>query len=169
MTKDKFITVMPILDNKTQELMQRIQTDLEHQYGVDTKTKDIPFHITLGSYAVEDTTKIVSKIMDVAIQTSSFDIEFDGLNHFGNLVRFMEPKISDELLRLHSCFNSDYANGYDSWIPHATVYRHSEPMEIKLSDQIAAKIEQLKYARIVGVELAEFFPAKKIIRVSFKG
>lgn len=169
MKKDKFITVMAILDNKTQELMQRIQADLEHQYGVDTKTKDIPFHITLGSYAVEDTTKIVGRIMDIAIQTRSFDIEFEGLNHFNNLVRFMEPKISDELLHLHSCFNSDYANGYDNWIPHATVYRHSEPMEIKLSDQIASKIDLLKYAKIVGIELGEFFPAKRIIRVLFNG
>ncbi len=168
MKKERFITVMAILDNNTQELLQKIQYDLECQYGVDTKTKDIPFHITLGSYAVEDTTEIITRITDVANHTRSFDIEFDGLNHFGNLVRFIKPKISNELLRLHSCFDSDYANGYDRWIPHATVYRHSKPMKIELSDKIIKKIEQLKYARIIGIELGEFFPTKKIIRVLFK-
>jgi len=168
MQKDKFITVMAVLDDNTQELLQSIQNDLEHQYGVDTKTKDIPFHITLGSYAVEETAEIVSRIIDVVNQTQSFDIEFGGLNHFGNMVRFIKPEINDELLRLHSHFDSDYANGYNGWMPHATVYRHSEPMEIQLPEKIVEKIEQLKNARIVGIELGEFFPPKKIIRVLFE-
>ena len=136
MKKDKFITVMAILDNKTQELMQRIQTDLEHQYGVDTKTKDIPFHITLGSYAVEDTTKIVGRIMDIAIQTSSFDIEFEGLNHFNNLVRFMEPKISDELLHyivaLTRTMQMDMITGYLMQQYIAIVSRWKLNFQIKL-------------------------------------
>lgn len=51
MQKEKFITVMALLDDKTQELLQSIQKELEEQYGADTKTPDIPYHLTLGSYA----------------------------------------------------------------------------------------------------------------------
>lgn len=166
--KDKFITVMAVLDDETQELLQSIQYDLEQQYGVDTKTKNIPFHITLGSYAVEATTEIVSRIIEVANQTQSFDIEFGGFNHFNNMVRFIKPQINEELLRLHSYFDSDFANGYDDWIPHVTIYRHSEPMIILLSEKTVEKIERLKSARIVGIELGEFFPPKKIIRIIFE-
>ena len=168
MQKEKFITVMAVLDDDTQELLHSIQLDLEQQYGTDTKTKDIPFHITLGSYAVEDTEEIVARIKEVAKNTRCLDIKFSDLDHFGNMVRFLSPEISNELLDLHQHFDSDYANGYPGWIPHATVYRHSEPREIELSKQIADKIEAVKNAKIVGIELGEFFPPKKIIRVLFE-
>lgn len=53
-------------------------------------------------------------------------------------------------------------------MPHVTIYRHCEPMEIELSKKLTEKIEQLKGARIVGIELGEFFPPKKIVRVLFE-
>ena len=169
MQKEKFITVMAVLDDDTQELLQSIQYDLEQQYGPDTKTKGIPFHITLGSYAVEETEEIVSRIVTVAKQTKCFGVEFSGLNHFGNVVRYIDPKMNEELLQLHKYFDSDYANGYPDWVPHVTVYRHSAPMEIELPQEIVEKTDKLKNAKIVGIELGEFFPAKYIVRVMFEG
>ena len=167
MKKEKFITVMAIFDESTQKVFQSIQEELEQKYGVDTKTKDIPYHITLGSYAVEETEEIVSRIMDVAGKTNSFGVSFTGLNHFGNVVRFVEPMISEELSALHMHFDSDYANGFETWKPHATVYRHSEPKEIEVSPSITDKLDRLSDAKIVGIELGEFFPAKRIVRVIF--
>lgn len=158
---------MAIFDDNTQELLQSIQKDLEQKYGIDTKTKGIPFHITLGSYAVEETAEIVSRIVNVANNTESFDVKFIGLNHFGNVVRYMEPEINENLINLHVHFDSDYANGYNGWMPHATVYRHNEPTEIEFSKEIVDKLEKLTNAKIIGIELGEFFPPKKIIRVLF--
>lgn len=168
MQKEKFITVMAVFDDNTQAVLQDIQNNLEQQYGEDMKTKGIPFHITLGSYAVEETEEIVTRIVEVADKTESFGIKFLGLNHFGNVVRYIQPEINEALLHLHSCFDSDYANGYDSWMPHATVYRHSEPMEIELSDAVKEKLNALTNAQIVGIELGEFFPPKKIMQALFQ-
>ncbi len=167
MQKEKFITVMAIFDDDTQKILQSIQEDMEQQYGMDTKTQGIPFHITLGSYAVEETDEIVSRIVNVASMTRSFDVKFSGLKHFGNVVRYIKPEISEELMKLRKYFDSDYANGFDGWKPHATVYRHSEPKEIELSKQIVDNLEKLTDAKIIGIELGEFFPPKKIIRVLF--
>lgn len=167
MKKDKFITVMAIFDDETQERMQNIQYEFEQLYGMDTKTKGIPFHITLGSYAPEETEKIISRIISVTKQTGSFDVKFKGLSHFGNLVRFLEPDISTSLIGLHEYFDSDYANGFKGWMPHATLYRHSEPKEIELTKQIEEKINGLTNSKIIGIELGEFFPPKQIIRVLF--
>ena len=69
MQKEKFITVMAVLDDNAQELLHSIQHDLEQRYGADTKTIDIPFHITLGSYAVEETEEIIARIKEVAKKT----------------------------------------------------------------------------------------------------
>lgn len=167
MKKEKFITVMAVLDDRTQQLLQQLQNDLEQRYGTDTKTKDIPYHITLGSYPVEQTDEIVSRITAVAERSRSFSVKLNGLGHFGNTVRYIDPEINEPLKALHMYFDSDYANGYSDWVPHITVYRHNEPAEIELSEQISEKLEQLKNATIIGIELGEFFPAKKIIRVLF--
>ena len=167
MKKEKFITVMALLDDRTQQLLQQVQNGLEQQYGTDTKTKDIPYHITLGSYPVEQTDEVVSQIIAVAERSENFPVKLNGLGHFGNTVRYIDPEINEELKELHMHFDSDYANGYSEWVPHITVYRHSEPAEIELSEQITEKLGQLKEAVIVGIELGEFFPAKKIIRVLF--
>lgn len=167
MKKEKFITVMAVLDDKTQDLLQEIQQLFENAYGMDTKTKDIPFHITLGSFAVEETDEIVSRITAVADQTNPFEVTFKGLGHFGNVVRFMEPEISEKLLNLHDHFDSDYANGFPEWSPHVTIYRHSEPTEIEVTEEILQKLTLISNSEIVGIELGEFFPPKQIIRVPF--
>lgn len=159
---------MAIFDEDTQKRLQIISEDLEKLYGTDAKTKGIPFHITLGSYAVEETDEIVARIMDIAKQTKNFEVKFTGLNHFGNLVRYITPEINEELKNLHLHFDSDYANGFHGWKPHVTVYRHSEPKEIELSKQIKDKLDGIKNARIVGIELGEFFPPKQIIHVLFQ-
>lgn len=167
MKKEKFITVMAIFDDNTQNAFQCMQEVFEASYGKDTKTPDIPFHITLGSYAVEDTDEIVSRIKAVAGQTRKFAVQFVGVNHFGNTVRYMEPEISEDLLALHRHFESDYANGFPDWAPHATIYRHSAPTEINFPAEIIQHTNRLSNAKIVGIELGEFFPPRRIIRVLF--
>lgn len=168
MKKDKFITVMAVLDDRTQEMMESMAKDMLQQYGPDLKTKGIPYHISLGSYAPEDVEMIVERIKQVAKETKPFEIKILGMNHFGNKVRFLEPELSEDLLKLHIHFDSDYANGYPGWAPHATVYIHEEPREIEVSKELAEKTESIKIAKIVGIELGEFFPAKFIVREMFE-
>ena len=52
-------------------------------------------------------------------------------------------------------------------MPHATVYIHEEPKEIEVPKELAEKTESIKIAKIVGIELGEFFPAKFIVREMF--
>ena len=168
MQKEKFITVMAVLDDQIQEIMERMAKDLIQQYGPDLKTQGIPYHISLGSYAPEDVEMIVGRIKQVAGETKPFEIKILGINHFGNKVRFLEPELSEDLMNLHLHFDSDYANGYPGWLPHATVYIHEEPREIEVSKELAEKVECVKTAKVVGIELGEFFPAKHIVRVMFE-
>lgn len=168
MKKEKFITVMAVLDDRTQEIMERMAKDMQQQYGPDVKTKGIPYHISLGSYAPEDKELIVERIKQVAKETKPFEIKLLGLNHFGNKVRFLEPEFSDDLMKLHLHFDSDYANGYSGWAPHATVYVHEEPQEIEVSKKLEEKLTLVKTAMVVGIELGEFFPAKFIEREMFE-
>ncbi len=165
--KENFITVMAILDDKTQASLKNIQEKMESLYGIDMLTRGIPFHITLGSYALEESNEIVSRIHEVAKQTERFGVKFKGINHFGDMIRFIEPELNENLFKLHKHFDSDYANGFDEWVPHVTLYRHSEPTEIRIPEEITDALEQLTDATIIGIELGEFFPMKTIESVLF--
>ena len=158
---------MAVFDDRTQEIMESIAKDMMQQYGPDLKTKGIPYHISLGSYAPEDTEMIAERVRQVAKETKPFEIKLLGMNHFGNRVRFLEPECSSDLMNLHLHFDSDYANGYRGWMPHATVYIHEEPREIEVSKELTEKLEAIKTAKVVGIELGEFFPAKFIVREIF--
>lgn len=169
MKREKFITVMAIFDGETQKKLEELNVLMKEKFGEDGKTQGIPYHISLGSYAPEDTEMIVERIKRVAGETKSFTVIFEGLQHFGNVVRFIKPQMSEELMNLHLHFDSDYANGYPEWAAHATVYIHKQPTELELTDALQEKLEALKEARIVGIELGEFFPAKFIVRELFEG
>ena len=169
MKKDKFITVMAIFDGKTQKKFEELNGLMKKKFGEDGKTKDIPYHISLGSYAPEETEQIVERIKQVAGEIKGFPVIFEGLQHFGKVVRWMKPRMSEELMNLHLHFDNDYANGYPEWAAHATVFIHKEPTELELTDALQEKLEALKEARIVGIELGEFFPAKFIVRELFEG
>ena len=78
MKKDKFITVMAIFDGETQKKFEELNALMKQKYGEDGNTKDIPYHISLGSYAQGDTEMIVERIKQVAGETKGFPVTFDG-------------------------------------------------------------------------------------------
>lgn len=170
MKKEKFITVMAILDGESQKKFQELNEIMRQECGEkDGKTQGIPYHISLGSYAVEDTEEIVERMKQVCKQTKGFPIEFKGLQLLNKRIYIMKPEINDNLMDLHLHFDSDYANNYPEWLPHATVYISEEDMEFKLCWNILSRMQKMRNARIVGIELGEFFPAKFITRELFEG
>ena len=75
---------------------------------------------------------------------------------------FAEPVVNNELEKLHLQFDSNYANGFD-WHAHATLFIDERQDVV---DKVKAfAIENFKpiKARIVGVQLGEFFPTRKIM------
>ena len=141
-------------------------TVLKLENSVDTLT--LMWFMAKFRHRNAHTEEITARIIDVASKTKTVLVEFTGLKHFNNAVRYIDPVISDELFDLHKHFDSDYANGYTGWMPHVTLYRHSEPTDIELTDEITDMLAKLTNAKIVGIELGEFFPPKKIINVLFE-
>ena len=166
MSREKFLTVMAVLDDATQEVMSKAQGEIISMIADGTQTMGIPFHITLGSYPISCENEISSLIKDIASGTDEFTIQFMGYNDFGNRVLYLEPVITDELLALRERFKSDYANGYD-WVPHATVFC-GEEQEVERAKDILDKLDFPIQSKIVAIELGEFFPPRKILKEDFK-
>ena len=85
---------------------------------------------------------------------------------FGDKVLFLEPNLQPELLDLRKSFECDYANGFE-WVPHATLFC-GEITEVQKARSLLPELVEPICAKIVGIELGEFFPPKKIIRINFE-
>ena len=165
MSNKKFLTVMAVFDDDTQERLARIQSTIIKNVGNGTQTMGIPFHLTLGSYPTEAQDEVVAQIERVALSARPFNVLLVGYNTFSDKVLFLEPTKPQELLDLRKSFECDYANGFE-WVPHATLFCGECDEVIKAKTYLPELCEPIR-AQIVGIELGEFFPPKKIIRINF--
>lgn len=156
---------MAVFDDDTQERLARIQSTIIRNVGNGTQTMGIPFHLTLGSYPTEAQDEVVAKIEKVALSARPFNVFLVGYNTFSDKVLFLEPTKPQELLDLRKSFECDYANGFE-WLPHATLFCGECDEVIKAKTYLPELFEPIR-AKIVGIELGEFFPPTKIIRINF--
>ena len=156
---------MAVFDDKTQERLANIQSKIIENVGGGTQTMGIPFHLTLGSYKTDLQDEIVDRIKQIASITSELDVDLVGYNTFSDKVLFLEPTKPDELIALRKSFECDYANGFE-WFPHATLFCGEVDDVIKAKSYLPPICEPIR-TKIVGIELGEFFPPKKIIRIDF--
>ncbi len=165
MENKKFLTVMAVFDDKTQKALAKMQADIIEKVSEGTQTMGIPFHLTLGSYPTDSVDAVVEKIKRVAAVSNSFDVQLVAYKTFSDRVLFLEPTVPEELLALRKSFENDYANGFE-WVPHATLFCGNED-EVRKAKVLLPEFNEPISARIVGIELSEFFPARKIIIIDF--
>jgi len=166
--KDKFLTVMAVFDEESQRVMHAMQDRLINRFGRGTQTMDIPFHISLGSFETGMEDELIKRVIDASKSTAPFEVTFNGLGHFGDKIIFLHPEENDRLRALHDVFDGNYADGF-GWYAHATLFCCGESQSVDIDDCGVAQAEQLKSASIVGIELGEFFPTRKIINVPLEG
>lgn len=166
MNDKKFLTVMAVFDDETQAKLAEIQSRIIENVGCGTQTMGIPFHLTLGSYPTDKEREVVAQIEKIASGAKSFEVLLVEYSTFSDRVLFLEPTKPQELLDLRKAFECDYANGFD-WVPHATLFCGEADEVIKAKSHLP-KICELIRTKIVGIELGEFFPPRKIIRIDFE-
>ena len=165
MENKKFLTVMAVFDDKTQKALAKMQADIIEKVSEGTQTMGIPFHLTLGSYPTDSVDAVVEKIKSVSVVSKSFDVQLVAYKTFSDRVLFLEPTVPEDLISLRKSFEYDYANGFE-WVPHATIFCGNED-EVRRARALLPEFSEPISAKIVGIELGEFFPARKIIRIDF--
>ena len=163
MKKDKFLTVYAVLDQNTQEILQALQNRILQKHPNGTQTMGIPFHISLGSFPLEEKNALIQKIGNVIEEVDSFEIGISGVDHFDHSVIFAVPQENKMVTQLHEIFNGNYSDGY-AWHPHITLYCGAK----EEGEQILRELSfpSMK-AQIVGLQLGEFFPTKIILDSKF--
>lgn len=160
--QDKFLTVFAVFDDKTQKILKEYQDKVLSLGYNGTQTMDIPFHISLGTYSVNEENAMKQKIHKVCLKNKNFDIKLNKVNRFGYKVLFIEPEINDELKNLHNLFNNNFLKNGFAWEPHATIFMGEEE-QVKTADEYLTSLFSPITAKIVGIQMGEFFPTRMII------
>ncbi len=166
MKKNKFLTVMAVYDEKTQNILYDLQKKIISALPNGTQTMDIPFHITLGSYPPEMEEDVVAMVNEASKAAERFSIQLLGYKDFGNKVLYIEPTVPSRLIALRKRFECDYAEDHP-WVPHTTLFC-SDSESVNEAKTLLPMIDEPINAQIVGLELGEFFPTRMIIKEDFK-
>ncbi|MDE6586343.1 MAG: 2'-5' RNA ligase family protein [Clostridia bacterium] len=161
MKQDKFLTVFAVFDDATQLILKSFQDRVLSLGYPGTQTMGIPFHISLGSFKVEDERELKTRIKEVCSQNYEFEINLNKVSHFNNRVLFIEPEENIKLRYLHDLFDNNFADGFP-WHAHATVFCDNEEQVTEAKECLNKIFKPLK-ARITGIQMGEFFPTRMII------
>ncbi len=155
--KDKFLCVMAGYDQQTEERLASIQNSLYAKGYVGEHTKNIPQHITLGTYDVSQEAEIKELLREVAAKTKSFPITFNHIGIFGGArVLFIAPDPNKQLLDLKENFGDSH-----NWTPHTTMLI-DKPDVIYQAVPLVANQFQAFEGRVASIYLYEFWPTRYI-------
>ena len=159
----KFLTVMAVLDENAQRILGEWQGRVLAAGLAGTQTMGIPFHISLGSYPPDREAELIRVIAATAAGHGAFSLAFSALDSFPNSrVLFARPEASAQLSALRGIFCHDYPNSYP-WVPHATLFC-GEPAAVRAAREILTSRFRPFRARVIALEMGEFFPPRRICR-----
>lgn len=161
--KEKFLTIYAVFDDETQSQLKDWQSAILQSGLQGSQSMDIPFHISLGSFSVENKEKLIVLLQNACAKYSSFTVDLLSIKKFNNRVLYIEPSVPSELINLHCIFDSNYADGLP-YVPHTTIFIGNDN-EVAISENILLQCFSPIKATVTEIHLCEFFPAKFITKI----
>ena len=160
---DKALYVLAGYDEETELHLANIQNKLYEHGFTGTHTKNIPQHITLGSFSTEKEAELKDLLQRLSAEVPSFEVTFNHVGVFGgSKVLFVAPDSNEQLLKLKERFGDSY-----NWTPHTTMLIDN-PEEIYKALPVVMENFSAFQGRITALHLYEFFPTRHIMSVHFE-
>lgn len=163
MDRPKFLTVFAVFDDDTQKILQEYQNEILKLGRPGTQTMDIPFHITLGSFPTEMEQELIEKINVICEKLFQFELKLLYVNHFNDKVLFIQPEFNDILGELRLEFEGDFPYKHP-YHPHTTIFIDDD---VSKERELLTTLFKPFTAKIVSIQMGEFFPTRMIISKSF--
>lgn len=158
--KNKLLCVMAGYDDDTENYLSEIQKKLYEQGFCGTHTKNIPQHITLGTFDIEKEEELVNLLNSIAQKINSFDITFNHIGIFnGSKALFIAPDTSKNLIELKEMFEDS-----SNWTPHTTMLIDEPEVIFKAMPVVLDNFKSFK-GKVESIHLYEFWPANNILSV----
>lgn len=159
--QDKFLCVLAGYDDGTEASLSALQNGLYEAGFSGTQTRNIPMHVTVGTFPVEEEEKAADMVRRIAADTQPFELSLSHIGIFaGSKVLFVAPDGKRELLELREHFGASHG-----WVPHTTMLI-DQPEEIHRALPVLMDSFVPSCGQITCLHLYEFFPPRHILTVS---
>lgn len=166
MKRKNFLVVMACLDETTQREIKELRRKL-YERGIEGyETKDVPYHVSLGSFPLNKLGEIEQAMEKEASVTEPFELTLKSYSDFGGRVLYLRPEESAAISDLRKKFDCSYADGLD-FVPHVTLLI-GEEKDVSKAKEILGEAPVLK-ATVTYLLLGRFFPAQYLRRCDLKG
>ncbi len=165
---ETFLTLMAVYDEETQQTLSKWQDALRQAGFTGTQTPDIPYHISLGSFALDQEEEAIILARRAAEMCQPVEVTCVHLGLFpGGKVLFAAPDMTPELVALHRACGTENTGGF-RWTPHTTLLI-DEPDAVARAIPAAVAVFQPFKATITRLHLCAFWPTREILAVDLKG
>lgn len=160
--EDKRLYVVAQYDAETDKKLNELYLALVNEGFSGTQTKGIPYHITLGTFEVEDEVEVIRRAREAAGSQRAFTLRLAYLGLFHMNVLFAAPAVKRELLDLlHAVVPGGGTADEFPWVAHTTLLM-DEPEAIHRAIPVAARHFQPFRATVESIGIYEFYPERKI-------
>ncbi len=160
----KALYILAGYDEATEKRLSGLQNKLYSLGFTGSHTKNIPMHVTLGSFPTDMEEELVKKLHELSEVTAPVKTTFNHIGIFGGgKVLFACPDVSHELLSLKENFGSP-----EGWTAHSTLLIDEPEVVLKALPAVMEDFSSFS-GEFTALHLYEFFPTRHICSVQLKG
>lgn len=162
---EQFLTLMADLDEESQMIMGQWYEKLKEAGFVGEQTPGLPFHISMGTFALDKENEVVEEMERLATEFNQIPVYISHIGIFpGGKVLFGGPDMNPSaLLSLREAITVETKEQFP-WTPHATIIL-DEPETICRALPEVMKVFRPFYGHIVRLHLCAFWPTREIATV----
>jgi len=166
---EQFLTLMADFDNKSQIIMEEWYEKLKEAGFTGVQTPGLPFHISMGTFALDKETEVVEEMKRLAAEIPPVPVHISHIGVFtGGKVLFGGPDMNPPtLLYLREAIRVETCEQFP-WTPHATILI-DEPETICQALPELTKVFRPFQGHIVRLHLCAFWPTREIASVELTG
>lgn len=167
--EEQFLTLMADLDDASQAIMEQWYDELKQAGFTGVQTPGLPFHISLGTFALDKEHEVVEEIKSLAEKFAPVPVHISHIGMFaGGKILFGAPDMNPpELLQLRQSIKTKTDEKFP-WTPHATILI-DEAENIQKALPIFVKSFHPFLGKITKLHLCAFWPTREILTVELKG
>ena len=161
---DKKLYLLAELDNDLQMELKELEKIIIENGFIGKQTKDIPYHITLASYSIDNENYLDNLLENIKDKFSVINISFSSLGLFGLNVLFMNPIVNMDLIKIYNYVKEKSFEKENDLAAHTTLLIDEPENIIKILPKVVEKFKRFS-GEIKYISLYEFFPKRLIKRI----
>lgn len=162
---EEILVLMADLDEESQRIMGGWYGKLHEKGFTGIQTPNLPFHITLASFALDKEQEVVKEMEELAKRFSEIPVHLSHIGLFaGGKVLFAGPDMNPaELLNLRQAIKTEKQERF-SWTPHSTILIDDAD---KIQKALPFLIEDFHpfMGKITRLHLCAFWPTREVAAV----